>query len=448
LRLYRGLTKPYRPDRETGRFDGTDFTDCPYTALQYATGSRGEVLVLEVEPGANARVSEQLWSDSHARRLMVWGRFDGRLAGIFPAKELRAEVRKKGIRAASREYKAYVLESFIDKSLRAQPSEGAAATVPSRSRPAQPARVRHRRPFNTSTVATDGRLVPWLAADGPLAYTPEEPPDRDYYFQYSWIVPGIFADKTNRRHHYYFGASYREQASELFAFWAAARQGDARRLAFCLGSVDSETVAAPVAVYSAPGTARWRGPACMFIQHGSYQIVEEKDQPLLESGEVMLYRGIGDADEFRFFQAGVETADGTTWRRYVQIQAELLSDSVRSFNSIHDRAKRCETAHIRDETWMSDDIAREQGLDIDADGLAGALWDASHQSFSLARHVAKNKFGPHYVAYKTPLDNIRLTTFFAGESEVRVVSPYRLTLLESHGCRAEAGAHHTSIVTV
>jgi hypothetical protein len=46
-------------------------------------------------------------------------------------------------------------------------------------------------------VAPDGHLVPWLAADGPLAYTPEEPPDRDYYFQYSWIIPGIFADATN-----------------------------------------------------------------------------------------------------------------------------------------------------------------------------------------------------------------------------------------------------------
>jgi hypothetical protein len=62
---------------------------------------------------------------------------------------------------------------------------------------------------------------------------------------------------------------------------------------------------------------------------------------------------------------------------------------------------------------------------------------ASHQSFSLVRHVAEFKFGPHYVACKTPLDNIRLTTFFAGENEVRVVSPHRLMLLEAHGCRVE-----------
>jgi hypothetical protein len=45
-----------------------------------------------------------------------------------------------------------------------------------------------------------------------------------------------------------------------------------------------------------------------------------------------------------------------------------------------------------------------------------------------------------YVVCKTPLDNIRLTTFFAGEHEVRVLSPYRVVLLESYGCRGDGGA--------
>ena len=256
VRLYRGLKTAYRREGVVGRLDGTDFTDCPYTALQYATGPRGEVLVLEVEPGANVRISEQLWFDRHAKRLMVWGCFDDLLAGIFPAKELRAEVRNKGIRASSREYKVQVLERFIDRSLRARTG------------------------------------------------TPEG-------------------------------------------------------------------------------------------------------------------------------------GDRSIWRRYVQVQAGLLSDSVRSFNSIHDRAKRCETGHIRDGTWMSDVVARRHGLEIDADGFAGDLWEASHQSFSLARHVAEYKFGPHYVVCKTPLDNIRLTTFFARENEVRVISPQRLSLVEAHGCRVE-----------
>ena len=45
-----------------------------------------------------------------------------------------------------------------------------------------------------------------------------------------------------------------------------------------------------------------------------------------------------------------------------------------------------------------------------------------------------------YVVCKTPLDNIRLTTFFAGEHEVRVLSPHRVVLLESYGCRGDGGA--------
>ena len=66
----------------------------------------------------------------------------------------------------------------------------------------------------------------------------------------------------------------------------------------------------------------------------------------------------------------LDAQDRGIWRRYVRAQADMLSDSVRSFNSIHDRAKRCETGHIRDGTWMSDDIARQYGMDIDSDGFA------------------------------------------------------------------------------
>jgi hypothetical protein len=75
VRLYRGLTTAHRPERVVGRLDGTDFTDCPYTALQYATGPRGEVLVLEVEPGANVRISEELWLAGTGRIFMQHGSY-------------------------------------------------------------------------------------------------------------------------------------------------------------------------------------------------------------------------------------------------------------------------------------------------------------------------------------------------------------------------------------
>ena len=33
--------------------------------------------------------------------------------------------------------------------------------------------------------------MPWLAAEGPLAYTPESPPARDSLFQYGWVLPQV-----------------------------------------------------------------------------------------------------------------------------------------------------------------------------------------------------------------------------------------------------------------
>jgi hypothetical protein len=120
MRLYRGLKRPYDPSRvaSLGRWDGTDFTDCPFTALQYARGRDGVVLVVDAAP--EDRVTDELWMDSRARRLMYWGCFDRHIVAVVPAKELRAQVRRKGVASASEEYKALILKRYIDSML-AQP---------------------------------------------------------------------------------------------------------------------------------------------------------------------------------------------------------------------------------------------------------------------------------------------------------------------------------------
>jgi hypothetical protein len=38
---------------------------------------------------------------------------------------------------------------------------------------------------------------------------------------------------------------------------------------------------------------------------------------------------------------------------------------------------------------------------------------------------------------KTPLNNLRITTFFAGESEVKIVDPSRVSAVETVGCQIE-----------
>ena len=115
MRLYRGLTKPDRSENvNSGDLNGADFTDCPFTALLSARGSRGVVLVLDVPAeGMGMRVTEELWLRVPAKRFMVWGKFDSFIVGVLPAKDLRAVIRRKGVAATEEGYKAALLKREI-----------------------------------------------------------------------------------------------------------------------------------------------------------------------------------------------------------------------------------------------------------------------------------------------------------------------------------------------
>ena len=122
MRLYRGLDRPYRPERVVpnhGTIAGTDFTDCVFTALLYARGPRGVVLVLDVSE-TRRKVTEEQWGDGRARRLMVWGRFDEHIVTIFEAKELRAQIRRKGVASMSEEGRAAVLRDWVEREVTAR----------------------------------------------------------------------------------------------------------------------------------------------------------------------------------------------------------------------------------------------------------------------------------------------------------------------------------------
>jgi hypothetical protein len=121
MRLYRGLKGPYRPDQVRSRAKqtgGTDFTDCPFTALSYAAGRRGTVLVVDVPDDVDpTRITEEAWFVDSARRFMVWGAFDRWLVAVMPAKELRAEVRRKGIAGQPPAAKGEVLRMALERRL-------------------------------------------------------------------------------------------------------------------------------------------------------------------------------------------------------------------------------------------------------------------------------------------------------------------------------------------
>ena len=124
MNLYRGLKGSYRTEKvgegQALHF-GTNFTDCPLTALSYAKGTRGVVIVLDVPESAAHLMSEELWPDSHARRLMVWGRFDDWIIAVFPAKQLRQVIRQHGIAAESDETKVYYLHNAIQNEINPRP---------------------------------------------------------------------------------------------------------------------------------------------------------------------------------------------------------------------------------------------------------------------------------------------------------------------------------------
>jgi len=76
-------------------------------------------------PDDPVRVSEELWLEPKAKRLMAWGVFDKYIRAIFPAKELRKEVRRKGIGSLSDQDKGTSLKYVIEQRLAMdEPAQG------------------------------------------------------------------------------------------------------------------------------------------------------------------------------------------------------------------------------------------------------------------------------------------------------------------------------------
>jgi hypothetical protein len=118
LRLYRGMTRRHDPSRAPRQVGGgTDFTDCPVTALDYARGRNGCLLVLEVPPESRHRVTEEDWLVGDAKRLMMWGAFELDIVAEIPAKELRRELRFPGASRYEKCDKRRLLERSIEQRL-------------------------------------------------------------------------------------------------------------------------------------------------------------------------------------------------------------------------------------------------------------------------------------------------------------------------------------------
>jgi hypothetical protein len=139
--------------------------------------------------------------------------------------------------------------------------------------------------FSTSTLA-GGEIVPWLASSGELAYSPHSPPERDYYFQYSWVIPAIFRAGVNLRRHFWFGGPLKDspEVRLLFTFWNNARRGEVETLYLSNGMAGVDEVRAPLAVYRHSEAGPLKRERLILIQHGSYLIAEVESQTYLDRG--------------------------------------------------------------------------------------------------------------------------------------------------------------------
>ena len=275
-------------------------------------------------------------------------------------------------------------------------------------------------------------MVPWLAATGELAYSPKSPPERDYVFQYSWVVPGILRPGANKRRHYWFGDPSKDEPKVrlLFRFWNKARRGVYDPLFVSHGVAEPATdVTAPLAAFrhtdvQAPGRPFER---LILMQHGSYHIGDIESQTRIEQGEAVLYRGVQTAETYVLHR--LTTAE--TRQRVMDVHARSLTDSVVSFNAAHCNLMRCETGYLNDGSLLFDGLCRGAGLDPDEPTIRSVFYSG----YALEEWCASRKFGPNYVKVRTPLTNIRITTFVANETEVKVIDPNKLEVVEAVGCK-------------
>jgi len=162
------------------------------------------------------------------------------------------------------------------------------------------------------------------------------------------------------------------------------------------------------------------------IQHGSYLIANIHSQPYIHRGEAVLYRGIQNAEVFLFRR--LATPDVRL--RLMSVHARTLADSVTSFNAVHCNVSRTETGSFNDRSFMLGGLCREAGLEPQH-----PIMSLLYSGYALEEWCASRKFGPNYVKFRTPLTNIRITTFVCNEIEVKVVDPNKLEVIEAVGCR-------------
>lgn len=242
-----------------------------------------------------------------------------------------------------------------------------------------------------SCLNDNGRLSPFL---NPPYDSLRPGVDSKMAYEFHEIYPEVFKEKTSfmggmKGVHSVVGVESWKQPNELIYLHE--------------GHFDSDrSFRSPMAVYKLEHpcfSSRY-----ILFQQGNYQIFGKSAGDDLESGEILIHRGIGEG---RFF---VEPKiEDEKWEIYQEYLAwSFLSPTI---SMRYNNVSRAQTDHVK-----SSFLPKE---------YQGLFFNRMEQHFSIHEHIASGKFGPNYAAYRTSLDNIRMLSRWTGEGEVFLLNPER-----------------------
>ena len=187
-----------------------------------------------------------------------------------------------------------------------------------------------------------------------------------------------------------------------------------------------EDVTAPLAVYRHSDVYPCARERLILMQHGSYLIADMESQPHIDRGE---------GRSLSRLQAKVFLLRRLITRGCPPPVDERFTPEPWPIRSRHSTPciAMCR-APKRDGSMTGPSCSATSA------GRKASIRNVRSRSllysgYALEEWCAARKFGPNYVKLRTPLSNIRITTFVCSETEVKVIDPNKLEVIEAVGCR-------------
>lgn len=233
-----------------------------------------------------------------------------------------------------------------------------------------------------SCLLPNGRISPFLAPPYDYIRPGVETPDA---YRFHEIYPEVFKRETG------FMGRQRESVGVDDMNWL-----DVTEIKVAEGGFDIfGGFYSPFALYQLNKVTHSSGnPTFPIFQQGSYQYftpnTDEELEELIEYDKVRIHRGIRNS-EFR--------------EKSLDNRAQELLNSGKTFLSCsmalgENCTSRTQTNHVN---------------------KTSALLTPHEDHYSLDEGIAKNKFGPNYITFRTGIENLRIISQWTGENEVRMI---------------------------